>query len=1173
MSQHVDRRDQFVRALWRHADTLRSAEHQAAARTSAVTALVRIGVHPEPLRSVAQARRKSATTSPAPLRALVDEANGLLERGRRFRSLEAMAAGACGAWAQMTPLEGALKYVKRRSRVNLEGGCAFELTAAGARAGGPRDRRGTGGDAVGALRSWVDGVYPMLLERKSAVDVADSLRDGRWAKQHDAMRRTADRFPGGAALVYVVEGDPARHVHTACGCGCLGVGSCGNPNLAAVAAAADARERSGVEIADARRPRDGAPRRGALPRGAGGLLRRRARAAGVAADDARQAQARRDARVSAGEKPTTGPSAAAVAAWTARDPAALGKLTGPQLKLLCEAVGEATSGAKRELVARLLLPPMPKVLVDRKARKLYVPRDRSCPMALLCALDAAARTGAGPLSKDDWMARAERCGVASVSLYEKSGPMQYDGWSSCNGQLCSGQPSLVAKVNPGARYELGRLATAECASGRDVAAALHAKAHAGAPARPRRPPATPRRRLWPSAPPPPGGAAPSPRSSRRRGRAAAAAVAAARPPARPRRRRRRRRSVMDLTSARPASDTPDSSVMDLTSPPAPPSARSDASDDVMDLTFSPDNSQQEPPPRRGSLIDLTAPARAPGRPGARRPGTRAEIRAEMAAEVEREALAAGGDGERERQSMALAATGVSMAPAESTAAASARTVSFGGLPPPPDDGVRERHSWRLGPKGSASVSMPALHSVGSSNADTLLSSSTTGSIRRRSKRDDDDGGAAGEPERRTIFFQRIPHQRTGAPDEEQQRSPSSTLLYAQDLLVAALDAPRLATWIMASSGLWRFMGEWKPGQQKRAKFPTSKAHISAGFHSFRLIFGRAIISRNGLEAWRYAPVYEAFFLAGFGACGLACLGNAFLAATPYHTLPMSLLTAYVHVPAVHGFRFWRRTLNDVRSSGLVNSLVAHESSVVGAAVKNIGIGLRCTVVGQACFVVVVLAAYALPATPLGDFGATAPRTGASGVDVAAVRAHGLLMWVFITMVMCAITGQYALFALSELSAEVSRGGAYARYDLDELLEDVAATCGATQASLTRSSDAWSSILIHFLLVAFAQTFVVLNHVTLHTVGELKHTPYGYCYYFQDAFFVGSAGLVIFSTVVFAASVTSKCREVGMSCFGHPVDQQKVAMILFAYTMLVLNSVIAILARRYNVGSPRRALAP
>jgi len=39
------------------------------------------------------------------------------------------------------------------------------------------------------------------------------------------------------------------------------------------------------------------------------------------------------------------------------------------------------------------------------------------------------------------------------------------------------------------------------------------------------------------------------------------------------------------------------------------------------------------------------------------------------------------------------------------------------------------------------------------------------------------------------------------------------------------------------------------GQHKRAKFPTSKAPISAVFHSFQLIFGRAIISRDGLAAW------------------------------------------------------------------------------------------------------------------------------------------------------------------------------------------------------------------------------------------------------------------------------------------------------------------------------------
>ena len=40
---------------------------------------------------------------------------------------------------------------------------------------------------------------------------------------------------------------------------------------------------------------------------------------------------------------------------------------------------------------------------------------------------------------------------------------------------------------------------------------------------------------------------------------------------------------------------------------------------------------------------------------------------------------------------------------------------------------------------------------------------------------------------------------------------------------------------------------------RAGKFPTSKAPLSAVFHSFRLLFGRAIISRNGLEAWMLFP--------------------------------------------------------------------------------------------------------------------------------------------------------------------------------------------------------------------------------------------------------------------------------------------------------------------------------
>ena len=47
--------------------------------------------------------------------------------------------------------------------------------------------------------------------------------------------------------------------------------------------------------------------------------------------------------------------------------------------------------------------------------------------------------------------------------------------------------------------------------------------------------------------------------------------------------------------------------------------------------------------------------------------------------------------------------------------------------------------------------------------------------------------------------------------------------------------------------------EFQAGRHKRATFPTSKAPISAVFHSFRLTFGRAIVSRNGLEAWMCFP--------------------------------------------------------------------------------------------------------------------------------------------------------------------------------------------------------------------------------------------------------------------------------------------------------------------------------
>jgi len=43
------------------------------------------------------------------------------------------------------------------------------------------------------------------------------------------------------------------------------------------------------------------------------------------------------------------------------------------------------------------------------------------------------------------------------------------------------------------------------------------------------------------------------------------------------------------------------------------------------------------------------------------------------------------------------------------------------------------------------------------------------------------------------------------------------------------------------------------GAAKERDVPNSRAPISAVFHSFRLTFGRGIISRNGLEAWMLFP--------------------------------------------------------------------------------------------------------------------------------------------------------------------------------------------------------------------------------------------------------------------------------------------------------------------------------
>ncbi|KAK7237552.1 1,2-alpha-L-fucosidase [Aureococcus anophagefferens] len=81
-------------------------------------------------------------------------------------------------------------------------------------------------------------------------------------------------------------------------------------------------------------------------------------------------------------------------------------------------------------------------------------------------------------------------------------------------------------------------------------------------------------------------------------------------------------------------------------------------------------------------------------------------------------------------------------------------------------------------------------------------------------------------------------------DPKKRRPPRS--LAAELALVARSDAVRgYARSLDVRDAVFEASFE---ARNKRAKFQTSKAPFSAVFHSFRLIFGRAIISRSGLAA-------------------------------------------------------------------------------------------------------------------------------------------------------------------------------------------------------------------------------------------------------------------------------------------------------------------------------------
>ena len=151
--------------------------------------------------------------------------------------------------------------------------------------------------------------------------------------------------------------------------------------------------------------------------------------------------------------------------------AELKRLSIQALKEQCKERGEKTGGNKAELIARLLQPRKPEILILRARRNEYVPKVPSCNAALMVALLLHHIPGTQGIAKERLMVLAEETGVSKESMSGDGG--FYDGWSGIK-ELMRGDPALVRKEK-GNRFCLTTQPPES--SGVAVAYALHIVAH------------------------------------------------------------------------------------------------------------------------------------------------------------------------------------------------------------------------------------------------------------------------------------------------------------------------------------------------------------------------------------------------------------------------------------------------------------------------------------------------------------------------------------------------------------------------------------------------------------------------------------------------------------------------------------------------------------------------
>jgi len=364
-----------------------------------------------------------------------------------------------------------------------------------------------------------DKLAPVLIERKSAEDVAGSLHDGRWERQQRNMRKAQYVLGDGHArrcqICYIIEGDPnKRKVHG------------GNVGRRTWFQSVDDCESAISEL----------PLLGFSVMRSKGHLDTIGILAKVAQDiswkvkngviDVKYTYKQFLDRIKVcdeklGNPPTLkehqNPAPPVVVNWnpagpkttntktTSDDPKKTNKSNEPEtepepnmnyseanlngggenceeiselkkmslqaLKDLCKERGDKIGGKKEDLIARLMKPRKPEIIIMRARRNEYVPKIPSCNAALMVALHLHHIPGTQGLAKERLMVLAEETGVSKDSMSGDGG--FYDGWSGMK-DLLRGDPALV-KREKGQKFSLTTQPPES--SGVAVANALHILAH------------------------------------------------------------------------------------------------------------------------------------------------------------------------------------------------------------------------------------------------------------------------------------------------------------------------------------------------------------------------------------------------------------------------------------------------------------------------------------------------------------------------------------------------------------------------------------------------------------------------------------------------------------------------------------------------------------------------